>query len=86
MSRMLHLSNTVVQTGLKRQLDDLMADIKRLSASVQQKLKGFVTIFVQLLICVVYILAPNCDTESLPSTLSRILMSPECCHNSRLIM
>ena len=34
---------TVVQTDVKRRLDDVMADIKRLSTSVQQKLKGFVS-------------------------------------------
>jgi len=40
-----------VQTAVKRRLDDVMADIKRLSASVQKKLKGFVARFY-----VVYIL------------------------------
>jgi len=33
-------ANTFVQTALKGQLDDDVADIKRLSATVQQKLKG----------------------------------------------
>jgi len=33
-----------VQTAVKRRLDDIMADIKILTASVQQKLKGFVAV------------------------------------------
>jgi len=35
----------VVQAAVKRQLDDVMADIKRLSATVRQKLKGSVSNF-----------------------------------------
>ena len=38
-----------MRTALKRQLDDVMADIKRLSATVQQKLKGHA-----LCICAVF--------------------------------
>jgi len=33
-----------MQTASKRRLDDVMADIKRLTATVQQKLKGFVAV------------------------------------------
>jgi len=34
-----------MQTASKRRLDDVMADIKRLTATVQQKLKGFVAVY-----------------------------------------
>jgi len=41
-----------METDLKRQLDDVMADIKRLAAAVQQKLKGRTSHSVQfLLLC-----------------------------------
>ena len=46
-----------MQTAVKRQLDDVMADIKTLSAAAQQKLKGFLAS-----VCAVYVFTLNCVT------------------------
>jgi len=53
-----------VQTAVKRQLDDVMADIKTLSAAAQQKLKGFLAI-----VCAVYVFTLNCVIKSYTSAL-----------------